>query len=44
MGIFMHENKKQDYTNIIVFLGAVIVVLLLMKYVVPYFLPFIVPP
>lgn len=42
MGIFMHENKKQDYTNIIVFLGAVIVVLLLMKYVVPYFLPFIV--
>lgn len=38
----MHENKKQNYTNIIVFVSVVIAVLLLMKYVVPYFLPFIV--
>lgn len=38
----MHENKKQNYTNIIVYVSVVIAVLLLMKYVVPYFLPFIV--
>lgn len=38
----MHENKKHNYTNIVVFVSIVIVVLLLMKYVVPYFLPFII--
>lgn len=38
----MYEDKKQNYTNIIVFVSIVIAVLLLMKYVVPYFLPFIV--
>lgn len=38
MGIFM---QKQNYTNILLFIGAVIAELLLMKYVVPYFLPFL---
>lgn len=37
-----YNKKKQDYTNLLVYAGVVVVVLLLMKYVVPYFLPFIV--
>lgn len=37
-----YNKKKQDYTNLLIYAGVVVVVLLLMKYVVPYFLPFLV--
>ncbi len=37
-----YNKKKQDYTNLLVYACVVVAVLLFMKYVVPYFLPFIV--
>lgn len=37
-----YNKKKQDYTNLLIYAGVVVVVLLFMKYVVPYFLPFLV--
>ena len=37
-----YNEKKQDYTNLLIYAVVVVAVLILMKYVVPYFLPFIV--
>ena len=37
-----YNKKKQNYSNLLIYAGVVVAVLLLMKYVVPYFLPFLV--